>query len=445
MTRPFDATGEFTHCFAFLSPLLRPGAVAPNSLSNSVGLARRIRSSASSIILELLHTLPYRHGNVEAFCAASPRRGQRHCSSVVLLISGQTRPRLETRPRFSSSRTPNVEYEYIEDVERLAYYRPGGYHPVTIGDRLGNRYRVIHTLGFGSYSMTWLARDEERKGIVAVKVGTAESTTRELEILSALASTKGDSETAGCGRSHLPRLLDHFKVEGPNGVHPRYSLSDDQIYDRYGGPELEPVRRLEGGALPLGVPSHGVQSVWLGKASEDVRLSEAAMLLVDVGAAFSRAHESRSLSFPADIWTMACSIWTILAQRPLFEDILATPDNTTCEQLDVLGDLPPEWWNKWEARRQWFNEDGSPIQDRFLRSWETRFEDSVQKPRQRGRMPSIEAEERDAIVAMLRPMLSFRPETRLTAGQVLRSNWMEKWTLPAYEKMLAYSSRQRTE
>jgi len=253
MTRPFDATGELTHCFAFLSPLLRPGAFAPNSLSNIVGLARRIRSSASSIILELLHTLPCRCwswrnldfallGSDTAMsrhlrCAASPRPGQRHCSSAVLLIGGQTRPRLETRPRsppyvaapcsvgsarFSSSRTPNVEYEYIEDVERLAYYRPGGYHPVTIGDRLGNRYRVIHKLGFGSYSTTWLARDEERKSLVAIKVGTAESTTRELEILSALASTKGDSETAGCGRSLIPRLLDHFKVEGPNGVHPCY-------------------------------------------------------------------------------------------------------------------------------------------------------------------------------------------------------------------------------
>jgi hypothetical protein len=45
------------------------------------------------------------------------------------------------------------------DVENPDGYRDGGYHPVHLGDVYQQRYRVIHKLGFGSYSTVWLARD----------------------------------------------------------------------------------------------------------------------------------------------------------------------------------------------------------------------------------------------------------------------------------------------
>ena len=45
------------------------------------------------------------------------------------------------------------------DLEDPHRYRPGGYHPVHLGDIYYERYRVIHKLGFGSYSTVWLARD----------------------------------------------------------------------------------------------------------------------------------------------------------------------------------------------------------------------------------------------------------------------------------------------
>ncbi|KKA20009.1 hypothetical protein T310_6007 [Rasamsonia emersonii CBS 393.64] len=53
-----------------------------------------------------------------------------------------------------------VEYIPLEGVERLERYRPGGYHPVVIGGCLHDRYRIVHKLGFGAYSTTWLARDQ---------------------------------------------------------------------------------------------------------------------------------------------------------------------------------------------------------------------------------------------------------------------------------------------
>lgn len=47
---------------------------------------------------------------------------------------------------------------YTEWIEN---YRPGGYHPVHIGDRLGpdDRYLIQKKLGWGGEATVWLAHD----------------------------------------------------------------------------------------------------------------------------------------------------------------------------------------------------------------------------------------------------------------------------------------------
>lgn len=46
-------------------------------------------------------------------------------------------------------------------------------------------------------------------------------------------------------------------------------LPDEQLYEEYGAPELEPIVRQDGKPLVPGVPSHVVIPVWLGKPSQD--------------------------------------------------------------------------------------------------------------------------------------------------------------------------------
>lgn len=46
--------------------------------------------------------------------------------------------------------------------EKLSRYKPGGYHPVHLGDLFKDgRYKIINKLGFGGFSTVWLARDLE--------------------------------------------------------------------------------------------------------------------------------------------------------------------------------------------------------------------------------------------------------------------------------------------
>ncbi|KAJ9300189.1 hypothetical protein DTO271G3_2306 [Paecilomyces variotii] len=190
---------------------------------------------------------------------------------------------------------------------------------------------------------------------------------------------------------------------------------------------MKPVAHLDNKPLPPGVPTHGIIPVWLGEASEKTTLSEARILLTDFGEAFSPSKEPRyeyraplvicppevrfestkPLSFSSDIWMLACTIWAIIAQRPLFEGLLATEDDTICEHVDALGILPLEWWQKWESRRERFTEDGTPINRNPYRSWADRFEDSIQQPRRESGLSPFDPAERDAVSAMLWSILSF--------------------------------------
>lgn len=58
------------------------------------------------------------------------------------------------------------QHNLLYNQEKLSRYRPGGYHPVSLGDSFKDgRYKVHHKLGWGGYSTVWLANDREYAAI----------------------------------------------------------------------------------------------------------------------------------------------------------------------------------------------------------------------------------------------------------------------------------------
>ncbi|SPO01044.1 related to serine/threonine protein kinase [Cephalotrichum gorgonifer] len=104
-------------------------------------------------------------------------------------------------------------------------YRPGGFHPVYIGDIFNDRYRVLNKIGYGAYSTVWLVQDAHReKGheheYLALKILSAECyftdhPVFEREILRHLR----DGNTTLAGYPYICHLLDDFEHKGPNGTH----------------------------------------------------------------------------------------------------------------------------------------------------------------------------------------------------------------------------------
>src|SRR5690606_26148532 len=90
-----------------------------------------------------------------------------------------------------------------------------------IGDVIKDRYRVVHKLGYGTYSTTWLCRDDISNLYVAVKVGTGDSNPGEAEILSNL--NTGCPSFNYAGKAMIPSIQDQFVLRGTNGAHPCYA------------------------------------------------------------------------------------------------------------------------------------------------------------------------------------------------------------------------------
>jgi serine/threonine protein kinase len=139
------------------------------------------------------------------------------------LVKSTFRTASWTFPHFRSftSTAGTSEYVPIDDVEKLERYCPGGYHPITIGALLNDRYRIVHKLGLSTYSTVWLARDQETEKYVAIKITVAAgdpADSQESNILRQLgvAGLKAESHA---GAAYIPRILDEFSVSGPNGIH----------------------------------------------------------------------------------------------------------------------------------------------------------------------------------------------------------------------------------
>lgn len=109
-------------------------------------------------------------------------------------------------------------YHIEVDVEDLEGYRLGGYHSTLIGDTFcEGRYEVVHRLGAGGYSTTWLARDWQLQRYVPLKilVAVASRSSNETRIFRLL--TTGEPNRSR--KQFIPTLLDRFSFEGPNGHH----------------------------------------------------------------------------------------------------------------------------------------------------------------------------------------------------------------------------------
>ena len=235
-------------------------------------------------------------------------------------------------------------------------------------------------------------------------------------------------------------------------------LSVDEFYKKYGKPETVPIRREDGKPLSCHIPSRAVKPLTLSnKPAWDFTLADARILLSDFGEAFSPAAEPRCgqdchtplpmrppeahfepnehLSYAADIWSLGVAIWEIIGMKAIFSAEYFTADEVISQQIDVLGPMPSTWWEKWQGKGKFFDENAQPKKGRHVwPAMNTAFEEGVQKYRQKNpNMGVFSEEESVAILDLIRRMLVFRPEQRLSIHEVLKSEWMVKWALPEFE------------
>ncbi|CAH0043565.1 unnamed protein product [Clonostachys solani] len=97
-------------------------------------------------------------------------------------------------------------------------YRPGGFHPVHLGDVLDGRYHIFRKLGSGSQSTVWLARDssKQERQYVALKIFEADAGMHQEKVDQWI--TQDQTPHPGVKFVESPSL-GSFTVTGPNGRH----------------------------------------------------------------------------------------------------------------------------------------------------------------------------------------------------------------------------------
>ncbi|KAH8158804.1 hypothetical protein CIB48_g9450 [Xylaria polymorpha] len=229
------------------------------------------------------------------------------------------------------------------DAEPLHRYRPGGYHPILLGDFFKNQRHSRN---------------------VALKVSVSEkSSNNEANVLNAI--SKLSEEYPGQdhpGRHHLVRMLDHFTVDGPNGIHdclvlellgpsasdvieslysdgrlpadlakstayqallgidflssqkighgdlhsrniafalPNLaSLDELQFLEKFGRPETAPVRSVDGIALTAHLPNYIVRPISFHVRSMREGLRTSTVKIIDFGEAFFRSQSAVAVHTP---------------------------------------------------------------------------------------------------------------------------------------------------
>ncbi|KAI6754037.1 hypothetical protein HG530_013213 [Fusarium avenaceum] len=370
----------------------------------------------------------------------------------------------------------NVEEEEIPD------YLASRFYPVHLGQVFQDRYQAVTKLGFGSSSTIWLARDLREQKYVALKIYVHTSRVhRELPIYEAMSPIL--EKTKNPGRNNIRRLLGSFEIDGPDGRHvvlvmqpAQMSLRDfKSVFRKDGGFDeafvqgavQELLKALDfihneaklvhtdihPGNLLLGldddsqlqslVDSEFKSPVTRKQISKDrtiylsrlMRPKPGPMLLSDFGEARTgpgphagdimpiqyRAPETImciAWSYPVDIWSVGLTAWDLLGPKRLFTAKDSDGDMYDAahlaELIATLGPPPPDFLRRnpertadfWDEKGNWLELAPIPT-GRSLEELETRLEDS------------------SGFIAFLRRVLTWSPEDRPTAKELLQDPWLQ--------------------
>lgn len=239
------------------------------------------------------------------------------------------------------------------------------------------------------------------------------------------------------------------------------SLSIEEFYREYGDPDLNPIEHRDGKLLSSRIPCTAVTPICIGRIkAHQFTLADTKVLLSDFGEAFNPAVHSRQakdshtplgirppearfephgpLSYSGDIWSLGLLIWQIIGLKSLFTTEFPYPDELISQYIDVLRpgpdgfDMPESWWRQWDNRAEFFDNKRQPVSREIWPSLEDSF-DQMQSWRRKDKIGEFMDDEKRAILNLMRTMLRFTPAERATVDQVLSSEWMIRWALPALQ------------
>ncbi|KAH6957192.1 kinase domain-containing protein [Fusarium avenaceum] len=367
------------------------------------------------------------------------------------------------------------EFDIEAVSEDVNLYPTGMCYPIRIGEAVAGRYRIIHKLGYGSFSTVWMAYDMTEEKDVALKIlMLGDSEDREYHMQREIVRAVQDTTYLVVYRSTFlldsphgrhrvlvfpllgPNLRDHPPKEPPatrmsfavqllqalknlhdgeivygdlNRANILYSLraldncSITEKYAQVGRPRKMRLftEQWKDGELVMPMkPQESLlgDTIRLGDFGLAVKAGTPVAQKLQLPATYcapERLHD-RNPSYASDMWSYMCLFFELYAKRCLFPGF--SHALVTERMVSMLGPLPLSWVGSYHASGQndlaWYDQDRHPDPEMALRTDIRSFR------------PDISARELELVLSVLSWGLSYLPEHRPTATQLLEDlSWKE--------------------
>jgi serine/threonine-protein kinase SRPK3 len=221
----------------------------------------------------------------------------------------------------------------------------------------------------------------------------------------------------------------------------------DEVYQKFGEPMKIPNRRCDGGPLGPEVPSYSVfTAIMLVRADQ---IKDSRILIADFGEAF-RTNPPDALHTPVlllppedffhdkfgppvDIWTFACTLYEIVGNRTLFECFFGSHEKVVADMISTLGMLPMRWLDQWR-KHPYYEINRLEASDTIPLAQRLRNMGRGNTPEQLEQF-EFSSEEVESLEKLLKAMLRYESSERITADEVMRSEYMVKWARPAIDSI----------